>query len=145
MYGAYSVEFDTVWSDEPLSPEIAETLKFVRRPPNVKDLELGDLYLPSKRVIEVLHNFKHLERLEVYVVVFNEPGDLLDLMSQMVNLKDLRIGGMKVSINQGLVGPALHNHGDVAPKRLRNLKLQDTTTSLFFFLAFVSMILRTSP
>ncbi|KAK0494917.1 hypothetical protein EDD18DRAFT_1332865 [Armillaria luteobubalina] len=94
VYGAYSVEFDTVWSDEPLSPEIAETLKFVRRLPNVKDLEVGDLYLPSKRVIEVLYNFKHLERLEFYVVVFNEPGDLLDLMSQTVNLKDLRIGGM---------------------------------------------------
>ncbi|KAK0226418.1 hypothetical protein IW262DRAFT_1294613 [Armillaria fumosa] len=132
VYGADSVDFDTVVSDEPPFLESAETLEFVRLLPKVKHLEMEGLYLPSKRVIEVLCNFKHLERLELYVVVFNEPADLLDLMSQMVNLKDLRIAGMEVrSSNQGLVGPTLHNYVDAAPKRLRNLRLQDTTKSLY--------------
>ncbi|PBK86947.1 hypothetical protein ARMGADRAFT_472654 [Armillaria gallica] len=132
--GAYSVELDTVMSDEPPFLESAETLEFVRRLPNVKHLEMEGFYLSSKRAIEVLCHFTRLERLELYVMMFSQPGDLLGLMSQMVNLKDLRITGMEIrSRNKGPVGPALHNHIDAVPKRLRNLKLQDTTKSLYIF------------
>lgn len=134
VWSAYSAEMNIVMSDEPPFLESAETLEFVRRLPNVKHLEMEDFHLPSKRAIEVLCHFTHLECLELYVVVLNQPGDLLDLMSQMINLKDLHITSMEVrSPNKGPIGPTLHNHVDAVPKRLRNLKLQDATRSLYIF------------
>ncbi|KAG7449820.1 uncharacterized protein BT62DRAFT_928560 [Guyanagaster necrorhizus] len=134
MWGSYLGGQDARTMDQPPFLESAKTLEFVRRLPNVKHLDLEGFFLPSKREIKVLCQFTRLECLEMFVVVFNQPVDLLDLMSQLVNLKDLRLTGTQIrSPNKDMIGPALHNHVDVVPKRLRNLQLQDTTESLYIF------------
>ncbi|KAK0486304.1 hypothetical protein IW261DRAFT_1454847, partial [Armillaria novae-zelandiae] len=104
--------------DETSFLESAETLEFVLRLSKVKHLEMQCFDMPSKKVIE---------RLGLY------EGDLLDLLSQMVYLKDLTIADVDVrGSNKGLVGPAPHNYVDAVPTRLRNLELH-TTESLYIF------------
>ncbi|KAK0212406.1 hypothetical protein DFS33DRAFT_24449 [Desarmillaria ectypa] len=108
------------------------TLELIRRLPNIKYLKIHDFFLPSEREIEVLCHFTRLEWLEMYEVMFSQPADLLDLMSQLVNLKGLHIMDIEVrSPTEEPIGPALHNYVDAIPKRLRNLKLQDPTESLY--------------
>ncbi|KAK0459146.1 uncharacterized protein EV420DRAFT_305232 [Desarmillaria tabescens] len=108
------------------------TSKLIRQLPNIKYLKIYDFFLPSEREIEVLCHFTRLEWLEMHEVMFSQPADLLDFMSQSVNLKGLHITDTEVrSPTKGPIGPLLHNHVDAVPKRLRNLKLQDPTESLY--------------
>ncbi|KAK0459136.1 uncharacterized protein EV420DRAFT_305047 [Desarmillaria tabescens] len=105
-------------------------LKLVRQLPNIKYLKIYDFFLPSEREIEILCHFTRLEWLEMHDVIFSQPTDLLDLMSQSVNLRGLHITDMEVRSPTGEpIGPSLHNHVDAVPKRLRNLKLPDPTES----------------
>ncbi len=121
--------------EQPPFLEGPATVELLRRLPNIKYLKMNDFFLPSEREIEVLCHFTRLEWLEMYEVMFNAAADLLDLMSQLVNLKVLRIADMEIRshTSEDLIGPTLHDFVDVVPKRLRNLKLQDPTESLYIF------------
>ncbi|SJK97994.1 uncharacterized protein ARMOST_01250 [Armillaria ostoyae] len=121
--------------DQPPFLEGPATLELLRRLPNIKYLKMHDFFLPSEREIEVLCHFMRLEWLEMYDVAFNATADLLDLMSQSVNLKVLHIKDVELRshASEDLIGPILHDHVDAVPKRLRNLKLQDPTESLYIF------------
>ncbi|KAG7449814.1 uncharacterized protein BT62DRAFT_917408 [Guyanagaster necrorhizus] len=135
LWGGNLGELDVVSlvEDQPPFLEGPATLELLRRLPNIKYLKIHDFYLPSEREIEVLCHFMRLEWLEMCEVMFSHPADLLDFMSQSVNLKGLHITDTEVrSLTEDLIGPTLHNHVDAVPKRLRNLKLQDVTESLYY-------------
>ncbi|PBK74044.1 hypothetical protein ARMSODRAFT_1014365 [Armillaria solidipes] len=121
--------------EQPPFLEGPATVELLRRLPNIKYLKMSDFFLPSEREIEVLCHFTRLEWLEMHEVMFNAAADLLNLMSQLVNLKVLRIVDMEIRshTSEDLIGPTLHDFVDVVPKRLRNLKLHDPTTSLYIF------------
>lgn len=106
--------------------------------PGYQILKINDFFVPKERAIELPHHFTRLEWLEVDNVVFDATADLLNLMSQLVNLKILYILDIKIrsSTRKTPIGPILYDHVDAVPKRLRNLKLQDPTTSLYVLLAF---------
>ncbi len=121
--------------DQPPFLEGPATLELLRRLPNIKYLKMHDFFLPSEREIEILCHFTRLEWLKMHDVAFNAAADLLDLMSQSVNLKVLHIKDVELRnlTSEDLIGPILHDHVDAVPKRLRNLKLQDPTESLYIF------------
>ncbi|KAK0241290.1 hypothetical protein EDD85DRAFT_394824 [Armillaria nabsnona] len=121
--------------EQPPFLEGPATVELLRRLPNIKYLKMNDFFLPSEREIEVLCHFTRLEWLEMYEVMFNATADLLDLMSQLVNLKVLCIADMEIRshTSEDLIGPTLHDFVDAVPKRLRNLNLQDPTESLYIF------------
>ncbi len=138
--------------EQPPFLEGLATLELLRRLPNIKYLKMNDFFLPSEREIEVLCHFTRLEWLEMYEVMFNATADLLDLISQLVNLKVLHIADMEIRshTSEDLIGPTLLDFVDAVPKRLRNLKLQDPTESLYIFSGFqeeslISVISPTSP
>ncbi|KAK0494877.1 hypothetical protein EDD18DRAFT_286925 [Armillaria luteobubalina] len=137
LWGGNWEEADDVLSPEsqPTFLEGPATLELLRRLPNIKYLKMHDFALPSERKIEALSHFARLEWLGMYEVVFNETEALLDLMSQLVNLKGLHIKDVRVAshASKDLIGPILHDHVDAVPKRLRNLKLQDSGASLYIF------------
>ncbi len=95
--------------------------------PKYQILENARLLLTSEREIEILCHFTRLEWLKMHDVAFNAAADLLDLMSQSINLKVLHIKDVELRnlTSEDLIGPILHDHVDAVPKRLRNLKLQD--------------------
>ncbi|PBK86914.1 hypothetical protein ARMGADRAFT_1086020 [Armillaria gallica] len=121
--------------NQPRFLERPATVELLRRLPNITYLKMNDFFLPSEREIEVLCHFTRLEWLKMYEVVFNETPALLNLMSQSVNLKVLHIKDVEIITHTGedLIGPALHDFVDAVPKRLRNVKLQDPTASLYIF------------
>ncbi|PBK86913.1 hypothetical protein ARMGADRAFT_471534 [Armillaria gallica] len=137
LWGGNWEEVDDVSALEDQSPflEGPATLELLHRLPNIKYLKIHEFFLPSERGIEVLCHFTQLEWLEMYDVAFDATADLLDLMSQSVNLKVLHIRDVEVTshTSEDLIGPILHDHVDAVPKRLRDLKLQDPTASLPHF------------
>ncbi|KAK0226387.1 hypothetical protein IW262DRAFT_763094 [Armillaria fumosa] len=137
LWGGNLEEADDVSSLESQPPflEGPATLELLRRLPNIKYLKMHDFALPSEREIGVLCHFTRLEWFEMYEVMFRETVALLDLMSQLVNLKGLHIKDVQVvsHASKDLIGPILHDHVDAVPKRLRNLKLQDPGASLYIF------------
>ncbi|KAK0454497.1 hypothetical protein EV421DRAFT_420837 [Armillaria borealis] len=101
--------------DQPPFLEGPATVELLRRLPNIKYLKMSDFFLPSEREIEVLCHFTRLEWLE---------------MHEVLRIVDMEI---RSHTSEDLIGPTLHDFVDVVPKRLRNLKLQDPTESLYIF------------
>ncbi|SJK97990.1 uncharacterized protein ARMOST_01246 [Armillaria ostoyae] len=131
LWGGNWVGVDIVCEDQPPFLEGPATLELLHRLPNIKYLKMNDFFLPSEREVEVLCHFTRLEWLEMYEVTFSDTADLLDLVSQSVNLEVLRIADIHIShTSEDLI---LHDHVDAVPKRLRNLRLHDPTESLYIF------------
>ncbi|KAK0195870.1 hypothetical protein F5146DRAFT_308495 [Armillaria mellea] len=66
---------------------------------------------------------------------FDAAADLLNLMSQMVNLKVLYITNLEIRGNttENPTSSILHDHVDAVPKWLRSLKLEESARSLYIF------------
>ncbi|PBK86952.1 hypothetical protein ARMGADRAFT_472746 [Armillaria gallica] len=107
----------------------------IRQLPNVKSLKVHGFLSLKKATIEVLCHFLRLESLEICNVPFEQPGDLLGFTSQMVDLKNLTIGNIRIGgfhqDQSRRIGSVLRSHVDAVAKRLRSLNLQDVTQSLY--------------